>query len=223
MASAADGWREAHLFFKPAAMLMALWLVANAWRAKDIPAKTASWLCLALVGSLAGDVFLMLPNLFVPGLASFLLAHLAYIALFRLDCRWWPAKGVLFAAGAYAAVMVSTLWQGGLPTGLRLPVTVYALVIALMVAQAVGRAMVRKDWASGLVAAGAMAFVVSDTLLAVNRFLTPLPASQVWVLSTYYAAQCLIVGGVLRQWTSASAPHQAPNSPPSVAGGATPK
>ena len=60
------------------------------------------------------------------------------------------------------------------------------------------RAWLQRDRASVLVAAGAIAFVASDTLLALNRFVSPLPASAVWVLSTYYAAQCLIIGGTLR-------------------------
>jgi uncharacterized membrane protein YhhN len=48
------------------------------------------------------------------------------------------------------------------------------------------------------VALGAGFFMLSDTLLAINRFVSPLPMSQVWVLSTYYVAQVLIVVGMLR-------------------------
>ncbi len=40
--------------------------------------------------------------------------------------------------------------------------------------------------------------MLSDTLLAINKFVSPLPMSQVWVLSTYYAAQILIVRNMLR-------------------------
>ncbi|MEZ5663435.1 MAG: lysoplasmalogenase family protein [Burkholderiaceae bacterium] len=199
MATAADGWREAHLFFKPAAMVLALWLVAQAWRAGRLPRAAALWLSLALAGSLAGDVALMLPGLFVPGLASFLVAHLAYIVLFRQDSAWWPDRRVLLVCLGYAALMVAVLWTGGLPAGLRLPVSVYALAIGLMAAQAVGRARAHREQGSTLVALGAIAFIASDTLLAINRFVSPLPASAVWVLSTYYAAQCLIVGGTLRR------------------------
>lgn len=198
MAAAADGWREAHLFFKPAAMVLALLLVLQTWRSGRLPGKAAAWLGVALTGSLAGDVFLMLDGLFIPGLVAFLLAHLAYIVLFRQGTRWWPVRPVLAACLAYAALMVAVLWMGGLPPGLRGPVAVYALVISLMAAQAIGRAWLQRDRASVMVAAGAVAFVLSDTLLALNRFISPLPASAVWVLGTYYAAQCLIIGGTLR-------------------------
>ena len=50
-----------------------------------------------------------------------------------------------------------------------------------------------RDRAALGVAIGAGFFMLSDSLLAVNRFVSPLPMSQVWVLSTYYAAQLLIV------------------------------
>jgi hypothetical protein len=57
---------------------------------------------------------------------------------------------------------------------------------------------VQRNPAAFAVALGAGFFMLSDTLLAINRFVSPLPMSQVWVLSTYYAAQVLIVGGMLR-------------------------
>jgi len=214
IAAAADDWREAHLFFKPAAMVLALLLVAQAWRAERLPGTAALWLGLALAGSLAGDVFLMLDNLFIPGLVAFLLAHVAYTVLFRQGTHGWPLRPVLAGCLAYAVLMVAVLWAGGLPPGLRGPVAVYALVIALMAAQAIGRAGVQRDSASVLVAAGAIAFVISDTLLALNRFVSPLPASAVWVLGTYYAAQCLIIGGTLRRARGLNGPPADAATPP---------
>ena len=94
--------------------------------------------------------------------------------------------------------MYAFLWAGGLPPALRLPVAAYVLVIALMAAQAIGRATVLRDAPSLLVAIGAGFFMLSDSLLATNRFVHPLPMAQVWVLATYYAAQALIVAGILR-------------------------
>jgi uncharacterized membrane protein YhhN len=44
---------------------------------------------------------------------------------------------------------------------------------------------------------GAGFFMLSDTLLALNKFVTPLPLAPLWVLATYYAAQVLIVRGLL--------------------------
>ena len=38
----------------------------------------------------------------------------------------------------------------------------------------------------------------SDALLAIDKFALPLPMAQFWVLASYYAAQILIDGGILR-------------------------
>ena len=158
----------------------------------------ALWLRLALLGSLAGDVFLMLPGLFIPGLVAFLLAHIAYIVRLRQDAPWLASRRALALTLGVGALMYTVLWLGGLPAGLRGPVAAYVVVIALMAAQALGRASVRRDQASVLVAVGACFFMLSDTLLALNRFVTPLPMAQLGVLATYYTAQCLMVGGLIR-------------------------
>ncbi len=189
-ATSALGFVELHRVFKPLAMVIAL---ALTW---GLP--RALWLRLALVGSLAGDVFLMLPGYFIPGLVAFLLAHVAYIVRFRQDATWFASRRALMATLGVGALMYAFLWWGGLPVALRVPVAAYVVVIALMAAQAMGRAAVLRDQASVLVAVGAVFFMLSDSLLATNRFVTPLPLSQLWVLSTYYVAQCLIVGGLKR-------------------------
>jgi uncharacterized membrane protein YhhN len=193
MACAALGWVELHRVFKPLAMLVAMAVVLQA-RPRGL-----RWLLAALAASLAGDVFLLFPGYFIPGLVAFLLAHLAYIALFRQQVGWLPNRRALMAVVGVAGGMYGVLWFGGLPAGLRAPVAAYVVAIALMAAQAIGRATVLRDKPSVLVAVGALCFMLSDTLLAINRFVTPLPMSPVWVLGTYYTAQCLIVAGLLRQ------------------------
>jgi hypothetical protein len=60
-----------------------------------------------------------------------------------------------------------------------------------------GRATLLRTPGSVWVAVGAGSFMLSDTLLALNKFVSPLPLSQLWVLSTYYLAQVLIVRGLL--------------------------
>lgn len=195
--AAAEGWTGLHRVFKPLTMLIAIGLVLRA----DVRHK--GWLLAALAGSLAGDAFLMFEGFFIAGLASFLLAHLAYIARLRSDAPWFADRRALAAVGAVGLVMYALLWSGGpwsggLPAGLRAPVAAYVLAIALMVSQALGRARVHTDPAAWRVAAGALCFMLSDTLLATDRFLVPLPARDLLVLSTYYAAQGLMVAGLLR-------------------------
>lgn len=210
MATAATGWEQAHQLFKPLTMLIALAVVARALRASPAALRGGPWLLAALTASLAGDVFLLQDSLFLPGLAAFLLAHVAYLVLFRQGLPWLPSRRALLAVAAVGLLMYAVLWLGGLPPGLRAPVAAYVLAIALMAAQAIGRASVLRDGPSLLVAAGAACFMASDALLAMNRFVMPLPVSAFWVLSSYYVAQCLMVAGMLR---SGAALAGAPESP----------
>ena len=208
-ATSAMGFMEWHWLFKPLTMVFALVLVAaSAYspsaRGQFNP-KTLPLLAAALAGSLAGDVFLMFQGFFIPGLVSFLVAHLFYVALFKSGQAWFPHRGALAATLGIGVAMYAFLWAGGLPPALRAPVATYVLVIALMAAQAIGRATVLRDAPSLLVAVGAGFFMLSDSLLATNRFVMPLPMAQVWVLATYYAAQALIVSG----WLASKAPEPA--------------
>ncbi len=198
MATAALGWVDLHRVFKPLAMLIAMAVVWAHARAAGGVRRADALLLAALAFSLAGDAFLRFPGYFIPGLVAFLLAHLAYIALFHQGLPWFPSRRALVATLGLGVAMYGFLWLGGLPAGLRAPVAAYVLVIALMAAQAIGRASVQRDRAALAVALGSGFFMLSDSLLATNRFVSPLPMSQVWVLSTYYAAQALIVAGMLR-------------------------
>ena len=191
-ASAAQGWIDAHRLFKPLTLVLAIVFVATrpGWlrtaRGFDLQLLAALVLCLA------GDVFLMFPGYFIPGLVSFLAAHLCYLALFRQGVRWFPSARALAATLAAAVAMYAFLFPHLGPV-LKVAVAAYALVIALMAAQAIGRATVLRDPASLAVAVGAGFFMLSDTLLAINRFAQPLPMAAFWVLATYYVAQVLIV------------------------------
>ncbi len=202
-ATSATGATQWHFVFKPLTMAIAIFYVANYSYSKgtlgtfspQLP-RFKRFLLAALGLSLVGDVFLMLPgNFFIPGLASFLVAHLFYIALFRSDThrsRWFPSRralgGTLLAGGAMYAFV-----YGGLNNPvLKVAVAVYALGISLMAAQAIGRATVlgtAQAWAVGW---GALIFMVSDSLIAINRFVSPLPMAPLAILSTYYIAQILI-------------------------------
>lgn len=198
-ASSALGLQQWHLVFKPLAMVCAMLAVALSMQ-RHGGGRSGGLLLAALAASLAGDVFLMLRGLFIPGLAAFLLAHLCYIALFKQGSRWFALRSALALVLLIAVAMYAFLWQGGLPAALRLPVAAYVLVIALMAAQAWGRwhETPRADRpAALLVALGSCSFMLSDSLLAINRFVQPLPWSQLGVLSSYYVAQVLIVVGML--------------------------
>jgi alkylglycerol monooxygenase len=187
-------WLLMHRIFKPLGVGFALIYIA--FRADFIRASGSKdlkkpLLLAALACSIAGDVWLMLPGFFIQGLASFLIAHVFYIALFKQGTPWFPSKKALLICLAYGAAMYAYLLPH-LGAGLQIPVAVYVLFIALMGAQAIGRACLQKTASSRWVAAGALLFMASDSLLAINLFVAPLMLSPLWILSTYFVAQWLI-------------------------------
>ena len=93
--------------------------------------------------------------------------------------------------------MYAVLFFNGLPVEMRIPVGLYVMVIALMASQAWGRSVHLKDPASWWTAVGASVFMLSGGVLAIDRFVSPLPYAGLWVLATYYAAQALMVTGLL--------------------------
>ena len=188
------GLMDGYMLFKPLTMVIAIIFVAVSAYSTGATTRFDALLLGALVFSLAGDVFLMLPgNYFIPGLASFLVAHLFYIALFRQGQDWFPSKRALVGLLAVGAIMYSVVWGGLIDPVLKIAVAAYVSVISLMAAQAIGRAASTGDSPSRWVAVGACVFMVSDSLIAINKFVTPVALSSLWILATYYCAQMLIV------------------------------
>jgi uncharacterized membrane protein YhhN len=174
--------------FKP---LTTVLVIGLAWaRGQETPLLRC-WVLVGLVFSLIGDVCLMWPKQgFLPGLVSFLLAHLAYLAAFTRTVRFAARPLVFVGYGVVALAILSLLWPG-VPGALRGPVMAYVVCLACMAAQA---AVV---WRSGLARGGLLAasgalFMTSDALLATNKFAAALPLSSLWILGTYWAAQWCI-------------------------------
>jgi alkylglycerol monooxygenase len=193
-------WLLIHRIFKPLGVGFALIFIAfSAYfiRAEGSNDLKKPLLLAALACSIAGDVWLMFSGFFIQGLASFLLAHVCYIALFKQGTPWFPSKKALLICLAYGTAMHAYLLPH-LGAGLQIPVAVYVLFIALMGAQAIGRAWLQQTASSRWVAVGALLFMASDSLLAINLFVAPLTLSPLWVLSTYFAAQIMIAQNALR-------------------------
>jgi uncharacterized membrane protein YhhN len=149
-----------------------------------------AWGVAALVFCLAGDVFLMLPaDLFVPGLASFLVGHVLFAITFVLARQPDPAWGyTVSAAVVLVGVNGPAIVRGAAAQDarLRVPVVAYVAVIAAMVI------------ASGLTGdvlaiLGAVTFMVSDSILGRDRFERPIPHGRLATMVTYHAALALIV------------------------------
>jgi uncharacterized membrane protein YhhN len=150
-----------------------------------------TWFVIALLLSLAGDVFLMLPkDLFVFGLGAFLLGHIAYIVGMQVDgvdaARF--LVGIVVVA-VLLAILGSAILRGvraGPEPGLAGPVVAYMAVISLMVASAIGT-----GHATAVV--GASLFYVSDALIAWNRFKRETPHARLSIMVTYHLAQVGLV------------------------------
>lgn len=154
---------------------------------------------LGLIASLAGDVFLLWPNQgFLPGLVSFLVAHLLYLYAFTGGLRRSFALAPAIGYAIFAAVALGFLW-GDVPGALRLPVVVYVIALVAMAAMAASMALrsgARDTALSRMAALGAGLFVLSDTTLAFNKFAGPIAVANVVVLTTYWLAQWLIAYSV---------------------------
>ena len=144
-----------------------------------------------LVFSLAGDVFLMLPNdRFLYGLISFLVGHLAYTAAFVSIGGFRSDFLALGIYAMYGLIVLYLLWTG-LGT-LKAPVIVYVVVILGMGWQAL--AVWRANPSAGTLSAavGAASFVLSDSVLALDRFRGGFSSARAIVLGSYFLAQVLI-------------------------------
>lgn len=196
--AAADWWavgtdrRRVEYVAKPLTMVV---LIAAALALDPADSTARTWFVVALVLSLAGDVFLMLPrDLFVPGLASFLLGHIAYI-VGLLSMETSPSG---LAAGVAIIVVALPLLgsrilravRDGDEPELAIPVSAYILVISAMVIAA-------GTSGSPIALAGAVSFYASDALIAWTRFIQPLAWGRVAVMVTYHAAQVALVASLL--------------------------
>ncbi|MES2071330.1 MAG: lysoplasmalogenase [Pseudomonadota bacterium] len=187
-----------HYFFKP---LTTLLIFSVAWQGRPpVSARYRSAVLLGMLCSLAGDIFLMLPRSvlaggFLFGLASFLCAHLCFLRALTSDSRLFAKPTVFLLIGTLGALNLLILWPG-LSAGLRLPVLAYVACLLTMSAQAVTRHACLRTPTSRMAAVGGLLFMLSDTLLAYNRFYTQLPYSALLILGSYYPALWCIANSV---------------------------
>jgi uncharacterized membrane protein YhhN len=189
-----------YYFTKPAIVTL---LVIYFWlQSFHLDNRTRHITLLALIFSLVGDILLMFsdksPNYFIGGLVAFLLAHLMYISVFlRLRNKATSPLSILVVLVIYAIGMFYFLKDG--LGEMLFPILAYILVILAMVVSAFLRKRLGNINSYNLVFAGAILFMISDSLLALNKFSTPLPFSEISIMLTYASAQYLIVLGILNQ------------------------
>ena len=142
----------------------------------------------------AADIALELAagKYFVAGLGLFLVAHIFFIITFSRDFRFQKSKvPVIILLIVYAKMMAFVMTPS--LKEMAIPVYVYLTAITLMAIFASLRSA-RNDFTLY----GAISFIVSDSVLAINKFMMPVPAADYAVMITYYLALFLIVYGFLR-------------------------
>ncbi|WP_316788446.1 lysoplasmalogenase [Pedobacter frigoris] len=158
--------------------------------------------------ALAGDVFLMFNNLnasfFMYGLIAFLTCHICYTSAFYLDFRSAPEldkKGARIAIALCFIFSISFYFYLRPHLGImRVPVLAYTIIISLMMMMAAFRNLRVNKESFNLILSGAIFFLLSDSILAYNKFVTDLPHAGVLIMGTYMIAQYLItMGGIERQ------------------------
>ena len=196
-----SGYERFDLFIKP--ILIPI-IGFGVYFYRKFPTKNT--LLSGLLFSWIGDVILLFTDLgeiyFILGLLSFLTAHIIYCVLFNKQHKARKKQNrSLFIFGSilialYLIGMVSFLMP--FLGNLEIPVTIYASIISIMLLFAFNGFLVWEKPGNLLVFLGAFFFVVSDSILAINKFYAPLPKSSFFIMLTYLLAQYLIVIGILK-------------------------
>lgn len=166
---------------------------------------TKKWLLFALIFSWIGDIILMFADkgelYFIFGLISFLIAHILFIVLFikqkaenksMNNLFWLGVIAVIIYLGSMLSLLFPKLGE------LKIPVSVYAFTISVMLAMAINGYFSWKKPMNSLILIGAIFFVTSDSFLAINKFYNPIPSANFLIMFTYIVAQYCITSGVLK-------------------------
>lgn len=182
-------------------MILLIWLYV----ATHLKGRFHKRIFTGLIFSLAGDIFLMLPSgngrFFNYGLFAFLLCHIFYIRAFTLDHKSNPefrSPFFLWGAGALIIFCMGLFFYLQPHLGAwQFAVLMYAIIITFMAIMALNRYGKVNLSSFKLVLMGALLFLLSDSVLAVNKFSRPIPQAGILIMASYMLAQYLIVYGTV--------------------------
>jgi len=176
------------------------WLISSL---SLINSKIYKWVIAALLFSWAGDILLMLESknsiFFIFGLVSFLIAHICYIVFFqevkkkeKIKTNWLLLLPVFIY---YLSLIIFLFPHLG---DLKIPVIIYGAVISTMLAFALHMQRINYRAGGTNMMLGAILFIISDSVLAINKFYQPFDVAGIIIMLTYAFAQLLIVSGVIK-------------------------
>lgn len=174
----------------PIVLLMVLaWVLSRS--------TTRGFLMSALSFSLLGDILLSFDGYFIMGLAAFLVAQLTYTVLFfkfkhtPKHFKFWVLFMLTYIL-AMAAIVLPSVIQSDVT--LAVIIALYMCAISTMAISA----GLKPTPVVCITALGAFIFVISDSLIAINKFVTPFEYAGISIMTSYYLAQLLIVLGVIK-------------------------
>ena len=186
-----------HYFTKP--LIVGSLIAYFIPHSKHLSRQTKYLTLFALVFSVIGDMFLMnSEKFFISGLVAFLLAHAMYILVFlKKRNPYLKPIGFVVLIILYGSILFYVLKDG--LGELLIPVLVYMFVILIMAITAFWRKGNVNKQSFYLVFIGALFFIFSDSLIALDKFLISIPLARTGIILTYAFAQLLIVFGIIKQ------------------------
>lgn len=190
-------------------LLMPLLVVYFITNTKPFASALKKWIVLALLFSWLGDLMLMFEsandNFFIFGLVAFLLAHIFYILFYENVIRLESVKKNylwFIPVLIYYTVLIYVLSPH--LGDMKLPVRIYGIVISYMLIQALQVGKIKNTVAAALMIAGAIFFITSDSILALNKFYKQFEYAGILIMITYGIAQLLITMGAVKYMGSTS-------------------
>ncbi|MBC7473442.1 MAG: lysoplasmalogenase [Candidatus Sericytochromatia bacterium] len=146
---------------------------------------------LAMIFSLIGDILLILDkSKFIYGLLSFLIAHLIYIFAFTHQVNF-RLPYYIFLPFILYGILIYKFLENNLGK-LKIAVVVYIFSILIMGLTAINRYYIYANNFNLLLVIGALLFIISDSVIAINKFRSKFNSAEFIILSSYYLAQLLI-------------------------------
>jgi len=195
------------LYYGCKALLIPLLLIFFLVSAKGISSPLKKWIGGALLFSWIGDVLLMFVSkneiFFLLGLGSFLTAHIFYIFSFQKITRTEKLRRNIFLDIITAVYTLSLLFFLKPYLGeMKIPVYAYGCILGTMLGGALRLSALKNRPAGFSIVFGASLFVISDSMLALNKFYQPFEAAGILIMLTYGLAQLFIVKGAIRYLNS---------------------
>ena len=176
------------LFAKPLIILSLMAIYVTSVRKKNY------WFLIALFFSFLGDVFLLdKNNMFLLGIAAFLITQLIYIKIIMSHIEKSPLANKMSAILPFAVffmVLIYILFEN--LNGFLWPVVIYGLTISLFGVVSLLNYITKKTTATRLLLLGALLFIASDSMIALNKFYEPQEFYSVSIMITYILAQYFI-------------------------------